>query len=306
MDDIRVLIADDDPLALRHLEDILKSWGYEVVVAHNGNEAWELLKGKDSPRLAILDWIMPDIDGVELCRNIRSQVQEPYIYILLLTVYDRETHLIEGLEAGADDYVSKPFRLHELQARLEAGKRILKMQEQLITQRDRLEIMATKDPVTEIWNRRAILDILDKELGRAVREGTSIGLVMLDLDHFKGINDVYGHLVGDTVLYETAQRMTSSVRSYDSIGRYGGDEFLLVLPRCGLEEAANLGERLRRQLEDEPISFGKGALTVTCSLGVSASGPKPGMDTTSLIRLADEALSRAKQKGRNRLEKTSP
>lgn len=297
-----VLIADDHESTLEHLGEVLGDWGYQVITAGDGGEAWDILQREDAPRMAILDRRMPGMDGLEIIRRVREQSQEPYIYILLLTIYDQEKHLVAGLDAGADDYIVKPFRSHELQARLEAGKRILEIQAELIQTRDRLHSQATTDAATGLWNRSAILEILDRELDRGTRKGGYIGLAMIDLDEFKRINDSYGHPAGDAVLLECGQRMRSCVRTYDATGRYGGDEFLSVHPGCDINQAVMLGERLRREIAKETVMIGQAPLWVTASAGVVSSELFPEADAKELIALADEALYVAKRAGRNRLE----
>jgi diguanylate cyclase (GGDEF)-like protein len=298
----KVLIADDHDSTLEHLSEILDEWGYHVTTVEDGEEAWDILQRDDAPRLAILDRNMPGLDGLEIIRRVRQQSQEPYIYILLLTMYDQEKHLVDGLNAGADDYIVKPFRSHELQARLEAGKRILEIQDQLIRTRDKLHSQATTDAGTGLWNRAAILEILDRELDRGRRKGEHIGLAMIDLDDFKRINDSYGHPAGDAVLLECGQRMRNCVRTYDATGRYGGDEFLTVHPGCDIETAVMLGERLRREIAKETVMIGQAPLWVTASAGVVSSELFPEAGADELIALADEALYVAKRAGRNRLE----
>jgi diguanylate cyclase (GGDEF)-like protein len=298
----KVLIADDHESTLEHLEEVLGDWGYQVISVKGGEEAWGILQRDDAPRMAILDRRMPGMDGLEIIRRVREQSQEPYIYILLLTMYDQEKHLVAGLNAGADDYIVKPFRSHELQARLEAGRRILEIQEHLIRTRDQLHSQATTDAATGLWNRPAIMEILERELERGRRKGEPIGLAMIDLDEFKQINDSYGHPAGDKVLLECGQRMRNCVRTYDATGRYGGDEFLTVHPGCDLEQAVMLGERLRRIIAKETVMVGKAPLWVTASAGIVSSELFPEAGTDELIALADEALYVAKRAGRNRLE----
>lgn len=302
----RILVADDHPSTLEHLADVLEDWGYQVTKVDDGEQAWEILQRPDAPRIVLLDRQMPGLDGLEIVRRIRQQAQEPYIYVLLLTVFDQESQLVAGLQAGADDYIVKPFRAHELQARIEAGRRILEMQQELLVTRDRLHSQATTDPVTGLWNRSAILDILDKELARAARDSTSVGLVIIDLDNFKQINDAYGHPAGDEVLLECGQRMRGCVRTYDATGRYGGDEFLSVHPRCNLDETVMLGERLRREIARQHVMLGDAPLWVTASAGVVCSDAFPQANSEQLIELADQALYQAKRLGRNRLELVEP
>lgn len=299
---MRSLIADDDPVSRHLLEAFLVKLGYEVVVACDGAEAEAVLEQEDAPKLAILDWMMPVMDGVELCREIRRRPERPYVYIVLLTAKDRRQDILQGLEAGADDYLTKPFDAQELKARVRAGRRILDLQDELIRAREALREQATHDNLTCLWNRAGVLDIMERELNRAQREGTPLGLIMADLDHFKRVNDTYGHLAGDAVLLEAARRMLSSVRPYDSIGRYGGEEFLVVLPGCDALDAVNHAERLRACISAEPIQTPQESIPVTLSLGVAAAEETIEADLDSLLRTVDAALYRAKNRGRNRVE----
>jgi len=297
-----VLIADDETVSRRMLARMLKTNGYEVVAASDGDEAWRILERQDAPRLAILDWEMPGMTGPELCRKLREQNREPYTYVLLLTARTDKQDVVEGMDAGADDYVTKPFEARELQVRLRAGRRILDLQADLVKAREALREQATHDPLTGLWNRYALLDALEREHSRAVREGTPLAVIMVDLDHFKRVNDTYGHQAGDAVLREAAGRMQAGVRSYDLVGRYGGEEFLIVLPGTSGANAVQLAERLRAAVAQEPVGHDLLRIRVTASFGVSTSGPALIADPRTLIRLADEALYRAKAQGRNRVE----
>ncbi|PYV30475.1 MAG: diguanylate cyclase response regulator [Acidobacteria bacterium] len=236
---MKILIAEDDLLSLRILESFLEKWEFDVVATRDGRAALQALQAEDGPRLAILDWMMPEMDGVELCRVLRKVKGERYIYIILLTAKDQKESIVEGIEAGADDYLIKPFDSNELRARLRAGRRILALQETLISAREALRFQASHDPLTSLWNRTAALDALHSELVRAKRTKGSLAVVMADLDHFKKINDTHGHLAGDAALRETARRIRSCVRIYDTVGRYGGEEFLVIFPGCSTDEAIN-------------------------------------------------------------------
>lgn len=299
---MKILAAEDNLIFQSMLRNMLTKWGYDVVNAANGTEAWEILQSEDAPRLAILDWMMPGLDGVEVCRRLRASGREPYIYVLLLTARTESVDLVEGMEAGADDYLRKPLNTMELRARLRAGRRIVELQEQLLMAREALRQQATHDGLTGLLNRSALMEILHKELARSNREDQPLSVLLVDLDHFKQINDEYGHLVGDAVLREASARMKSAIRRYDSIGRYGGEEFLVVLPGCDAAGGAAQAERLRLALARRPFPIGGQAITVTCSIGCTlCSGVAPG-DADSLVREADEALYAAKNHGRNRVE----
>jgi len=297
---VRVLIADDDPVSRHMLQVSLYKAGYEVISACDGEEAFRLLERTDCPRLAILDWMMPGKDGIEICREIRKRGPESYVYMILLTAKGQQAEVIEGLDAGADDYLTKPFDLHELKARLRVGKRLIELQEQLVSAREQLRIEATHDSLTGVWNHKVILEIAERELIRSKREGSPLAVIMGDLDYFKLVNDTYGHAVGDIVLRETARRMSAAVRPYDSIGRYGGEEFLIVTPGCDLRDTTQLAERLRKSICEEAIGQSVPGLTVTMSFGV-ADGAEFEQGE-QLVRAADSALYSAKNSGRNRVK----
>jgi len=299
---MKILAAEDNLIFQSMLRNMLTKWGYDVVSAGDGLEAWQILQSEDAPRLAILDWMMPGLDGPEVCRRLRASGREPYIYIVLLTARTDSLDLVAGMDAGADDYLRKPLNTMELRARLRAGRRIVELQEQLLMAREALRQQATHDGLTGLLNRSAVMEILHKEVERSGREKQPLSLLLVDLDHFKEINDVYGHLVGDAVLREASGRMKSAIRRYDSIGRYGGEEFLVVLPGCDGGGGVAQAERLRLALAREPFSIGGQAITITCSLGCAlCSGFSPS-DADSLVREADLALYVAKEHGRNRIE----
>jgi two-component system cell cycle response regulator len=298
------LIAEDDPIFRRILESWFNRWDYSVTAVENGLDAWEILQREDAPQLAILDWMMPGMDGIELCRRIRSRNQGPYRYVLLLTAKDDKQDVVAGLEAGADDYLTKPFDVDELRARVRAGKRILDLQAALMRAQGDLQFEAAHDRLTAIWNRGAILDLLKGEMERTRRNDDSLGIIMVDIDFFKKVNDTYGHLVGDAVLQEVGHRLASGLRSYDSVGRYGGEEFLAVVPGCDLLNLEVAAERLRCRIADQAVETTAGPVPVTISLGLAAAQAIESklIDRERLLRSADEALYSAKAQGRNRVE----
>ena len=298
---VKVLAAEDNPVFQSMLANMLTKWGYQPVVARDGNEAWEALQEPDGPQLAILDWMMPGLKGVDICRYVRAAAREPYVYILLLTARTDSHDLVEGMEAGADDYLTKPFQAHELRVRLRAGRRILELQQQLLAAREALREQATHDGLTGLLNRCAILSVVQKELGRASREGHPLSLLMLDLDHFKNINDTYGHAAGDAVLRESASRMRDAIRAYDSVGRYGGEEFLIVLPGCDGPSALVHAERVRAVFADSPFVTKQATIAVTCSIGVTSREHPREVDAEVILRESDLALYGAKGEGRNRV-----
>jgi two-component system, cell cycle response regulator len=303
---MKILIAEDDIVSRRLLQATLTKWGYEVVAACDGTQAWELLQDHQSPKLVVLDWMMPGLDGLEICRKVRGQISKPYTYILLLTAKGQRGDLITALDAGADDFISKPFDPHELKGRLRAGERIVDLQDELIKTREELHYLATHDSLTRLLNRPAVLGELHRALARASRQGNSTAIAMADLDHFKAINDTYGHSIGDAVLCEISRRMAISLRPYDTVGRYGGEEFLVVFEGCNSADGIQLAERLRKGISEEKIHVGDALISATISLGVAATGTWKTEDANSLIRVADVALYKAKNSGRNQVACTAP
>jgi diguanylate cyclase (GGDEF)-like protein len=294
-----VLIAEDDPIFRKLLQSRLQNWGYHVVAVEDGASAWDLLQKPDTPDLLILDWIMPGIDGIELCRRIRERQRNPYQYILLLSGKDDKQDVVKGLDAGADDYLTKPFDISELRARLRAGTRILTLQHELIQAQENLRYQATHDALTGLWSRTATLHLLGCELQRGLRSHAPTGLLMIDLDHFKNVNDAYGHLVGDAVLKEAACRISQAVRAYDFVGRYGGEEFLAILSDCNADELLAIAERMRCAVAAIPIPTMSEPVSVTISIGgIVTSNGTPDLE---LLSAADSALYEAKRGGRNRV-----
>jgi diguanylate cyclase (GGDEF)-like protein len=249
--------------------------------------------------MAILDWSMPQMDGLAVCRAIRSR-PDRYVYAILLTAYDGSADMIAALDAGADDFLTKPFKLGELRARLKAGERVLQLQDHLLRSQEVLRHEASHDRLTGLWNRGWLLDELGRELRRNLRERGSVAVVIADVDFFKRINDTHGHSVGDAVLRQIGQRIQSTLRISDSVGRYGGEEFLLLLPRADINGGRDVAERVRAIVAAAPIVESSVAVDVTMSLGVACGDP--GATEDGLIKAADQALYRAKANGRNRVE----
>jgi two-component system, cell cycle response regulator len=299
---VRILIADDEIISRRALEKLLAEWGHETLIATNGREAWDLLQEPDAPRLALVDWMMPEMDGMELCHRLREREKGAYVYVILLTARNRREEMLEGLHSGADDYLVKPWDAAELHARLDTGVRIVRLQEELIQARDALSFEASHDPLTRLSNRRDILEILGRELSRSRRQHGCLGVVLADIDYFKKVNDSRGHIAGDAVLKEASRRIVASVRSYDSVGRYGGEEFLIIVPSEDALGVLTQAERIRRAFEDDPFRVDDQRLRISLSLGVAMSDDSHSSSTEGLLRAADGALYRAKEKGRNRVE----
>jgi two-component system cell cycle response regulator len=298
----RVLIAEDDPISRRLLEVLLVKWGFEVELAATGLEALQLLERIDAPRLALLDWMMPGMEGTQVCRKLRELKDRPYVYVLLLSGRTQKEDLLQGLDSGADDYLTKPFDSQELRARLHVGRRILDLQDKLISAGEELLFRATHDNLTGISNRGVILDSLRRERARQERGGAAFAIVLADIDHFKYVNDTYGHLAGDAVLKEIASRMVNFIRPYDLVGRYGGEEFLILAPSSDGLGAITLAERIRNAIEEKPVSFDGRVISVTASFGIAVSTPRQRLDAQQMIRVADEALYKAKANGRNRCD----
>ncbi len=300
---MKILIAEDDVTSRLILENMLIKWGYNVVSATDGNDAWKKLQEADPPRLLILDWMMPGIEGIEICRRIRenSKSEDQYTYVTLLTAKESKENIVTGMEAGADDYITKPFDMHELRVRVRAGERIVQLQSELLEAKKTLEIQSRTDPLTGVLNRRAILSQIGSELSRANRENTNVSILMLDLDHFKTINDTYGHLAGDAVLRECMRRVELTVREYDSVGRFGGEEFIVVLPGSNTDDTIAVAERIRLSMNETPADVAGISIPFTISQGLATSNGQSTVD--EMIAMADQALYRAKENGRNRVEK---
>jgi two-component system cell cycle response regulator len=293
---MKILIAEDDPISRRVLEANLLEWGYEVMVASDGGEAWEIIQQPESPNLIISDWMMPRMDGLALCREIRNMEKSEYIYFILLTAKGEKKDIIEGLEAGADDFLTKPFNPEELKYRIRIGERIINLERRILK-------LANTDPLTGLLNRRAFMERMEQEMSRAQREKKPLSLILADIDHFKSVNDTYGHQIGDLVLQRFVGQLTTSTRPYDFLGRYGGEEFVVCLPGGDGLQAASVSERIRRQVEDMEIMLpdDSRSIRITASFGTASNSIESGKNIDLLIKRADDALYLAKDKGRNRV-----
>jgi two-component system, cell cycle response regulator len=297
---MKILVADDDPISRNVIRTCLEDAGHDVSEANDGAQAFEMISRPDSPRLLVLDRTMPHVDVMDVCRAIRRKALEPDVYIILLTGRGEREDIVEGFEAGADDYMTKPFDVNELRARVRTGARIVERQTELIAAREQLRSEAMYDSLTGLLNRSAFFDIFRKEVSRAERYETPLALIMADLDQFKETNDRYGHVAGDMVLEETARRLRTSLRVSDSIGRYGGEEFVIVAPGCTANAAALLAERFRLCIASTAITVPGDSIFVTMSFGVAGTDDMQTAD--DLLRAADDALYRAKHSGRNRVK----
>ena len=296
---MKILIAEDDFTSRSILTAVLKKCGFDPVVTEDGGAAWDVLQGPDAPRLLLLDWSMPGLDGLEICRRLRERDLRNPPYVILLTARGEKSDIVLGLEAGANDYVAKPYDNEELQARIRVGQRMLEMQAHLLEARDALAHQATHDFLTGLFNRRAILDRLQQEISRAGREQGSLSVGMFDIDHFKNINDTYGHQVGDEALVAFSRRIQDGLREYDSVGRYGGEEFLVIAPGPTGLKSEGLYERLRARVAEAGIKTNAGTISLTVSVGVAPCTGQSVVD--ALLTAADAALYEAKAGGRNRV-----
>jgi two-component system chemotaxis response regulator CheY len=291
---MKILIAEDDTTTRLIFGATLRKMGHTVTAVEDGGKAWKAWQ-QEEYSLLISDWIMPDIDGLELCKRIRAQPSLQYTYIILLTSMDGKGSYLEGMDAGADDFITKPFDEEQLAARLRVAERIIALHQ-------KLHIQATHDHLTGVWNRAAIMGHLRGEVERARRQSSHMGVIIADLDYFKRINDTYGHRTGDAVLQEAARRMQLALRPYDRLGRYGGEEFLIIASDCDLSQTAALAERIRSFMSTEPVKDQFSEIFVTVSLGIAIGSGQAGEDAGALVAIADEALYRAKKAGRNRIE----
>ena len=299
----RVLVIDDSPVYRRLMAGYLREWGFEVTAAENGAEGWKILEQPNSPNLVLLDWIMPEMDGVELCRKLRAQrSSDLYVYMILVTSKENPTDLLKAMEAGVDDYLAKPFNEQELRARLLVGQRIVGLQRELIEARESMHHATTYDRLTGLLNRQEIVEFLRRELARSSREKKPVSIILADIDLFKMVNDQLGSLAGDEVVKEVGRRLRSRLRAYDGVGRYGGEEFLLVLPGCDLTSALIRADQVRSFVSSKPVEALAKSRTMTVSMGVAVASGDTEADIQLLLNQADAGLFKAKRNGRNRVE----
>jgi two-component system cell cycle response regulator len=290
---VTILLVEDSAIDRRQVGRYLKEWDLDFVAIADGEEAWKQIQSTDPPSLVLLDWVLPGIDGIDLCRRIRTLPGNgTYVYTIMLTAKDKKRHLLTAMEAGADDYVAKPVDPSELKARILVGKRIIELQQSL-------RFAATHDFLTKLLNRAEILACLKRELSRSERDGRPVAVLMADVDHFKSLNDSHGHAAGDAVLKEVAIRLRSDLRAYDLVGRYGGEEFLIVLPNCNVAVASRRADEIRRLVCKDPVVTPFATVPVTVSIGVTACDLTPSLTVEEVLHQADGALYRAKELGRN-------
>jgi len=296
---VKILIADDDVTSRLVLTGVLKKCGHEVVTTVDGTEAWEAMRRPDAPTLAILDWVMPGLTGVEACRRIRSLQSNQQPYLIILTSRGEKADIVAGLEAGADDYLAKPFDAGELRARVDVGRRVIELQARLLEAHDALAHEAMHDPLTGALNRRALGEVLSRAISEERRHHDGLALGICDVDEFKKVNDVHGHQVGDEVLCGLVRLLASNLRGHDVLSRHGGDEFVVLAAHVGEADVGILFERTRAAVADNPIPTRAGDLSITVSFGVSTW--REGETEDELLAAADSALYRAKSAGRNRV-----
>lgn len=299
---MKLLIADDSKVSRMMLSTITKTWGYEVILAEDGEQAWQIMQADDAPQLLLLDWEMPKMNGIEVCERVIAKNSENPAYIMLLTSRTGSDDIVEGLSKGASDYLSKPFDSAELKVRLQVGKRMLELQDKLNIALQELTKLASHDSLTGLLNRRAIMEVLPKEVSRAERQKQTLCIGMCDIDHFKNINDTYGHLVGDEVLKEVTKRMEYSLRDHDLLGRYGGEEFLVITPVDSAKNGTIVYQRICQTVSAQPIEIDDFSISVTISCGVTSYSPENNdKNIAKLLATADEALYQAKDAGRNQV-----
>jgi two-component system, cell cycle response regulator len=304
---MHALVVEDSAVYRKLIGDHLRSWSFHVTLAETGSDAWNILQQPDSPKLVLLDWVLPDLDGIELCKRIRHAGSTGhYVYVILLTSNEGRQNMLDAMQAGADDYLVKPFDALELKARLLVGKRILDLQEQLVSAREAMRHAATHDGLTGLMNRGEILAMLERELERARRERKPVGVILGDIDHFKSVNDTLGHLFGDEALREVGNRLRAQLRVYDGVGRYGGEEFLMVLPNCDLPNAMLRANELREVISKAPVVCASEEKLITMSMGVAVSICEGKDEVETLLNQADAGLYAAKENGRNRIEHFTP
>src|SRR5271169_3230782 len=304
---MQVLVVDDSAVYRKLIGDHLRSWNFAVTLASTGSEAWQILEQPNSPKLVLLDWVLPDLDGIELCQRIRQAgLSGHYVYVILLTSKEGRQNMLDAMQAGADDYLVKPFNELELKARLLVGKRILDLQEELVSARESMRHAATHDSLTGLMNRGEIVSMLQRELERARRERAPVGVILGDIDHFKSVNDTLGHLFGDEALREIGRRLRKQLRVYDGVGRYGGEEFLMVLPNCDLPNTVQRANELREIISTTPVVCSGEERLITMSMGVAVSVCEGQSEVEKLLNEADAGLYKAKEKGRNRTEHFTP
>jgi diguanylate cyclase (GGDEF)-like protein len=296
---MKILLVEDSYIERHKVGGYLTDWGLEFVAVSSGTDAVKLLEGPNPPDLALLDWILPGMDGIDVLRRIRKLSQSSYVYTVMMTAKNQKKDRQTAMDAGVDDYLAKPIDPTELRSRIMVGKRILELQQSL-------RFAATHDFLTDLLNRSEIVAALERELARGGREDKPAAVIMADIDHFKHVNDTLGHAAGDEVLKETGRRLKADLRPYDVVGRYGGEEFLIILPGCNLADGARRADVIRTLVAKDPIQTQFGSSSITISMGVTATSSVRDLSVTEILREADMSLYTAKKNGRNRVEIFTP
>jgi|ERR1700691_106310 diguanylate cyclase (GGDEF)-like protein len=304
VEQFKILVADESPVYRKLVEQTLPPDQYSILFANTGQSAIELFR-QHRPTMVITDWNMPDLSGIEVCRQIRANANDSYTYVIIVTSASEKEKVVEGLEAGADDYLTKPFHPKELLARVGVGKKLVELRQQIESQNQIVKELALTDALTSLPNRRAVEDWAKGQLSAAVRHSFSFWVVIADLDNFKVINDTYGHDAGDTVLKEFAGILKKRVRSSDICGRIGGGEFIMIFTHADECNTGIVVARILRQLREHEFSFGGKPVQVTASFGIAGLQGKGMPDFAKLVSQADAALHAAKRAGRNRIEVAS-
>jgi two-component system, cell cycle response regulator len=296
----RVLVVDDSPVYRKLVEQLLPSERYSPLFARNGAEGLELFE-EHSPCIVVTDWMMPDFSGLDLCQRIRADASRPYTYVILMTTNRGKGDVVKGLQAGADDYLTKPFDPGEMLARMEVGRRIIDLNRELAEKSLKLEEAARTDPLTGLPNRRALEEWALRQLRGAARHGFPLWVVVGDIDNFKAINDAFGHHAGDLVLQTFAAVLKKDTRASDICGRLGGDEFLLVITHVQTENVEEAVNRFRRNFAALSFPLQGQSVSVTASFGIAGFRGKEAPEFALLVRKADQMLYQAKRSGKNRV-----
>lgn len=311
---MKVLVADNDTMTRVILARHLEKWGFEPVTADDGESAWEALGNDDHPRIAILDWEMPGIDGIEICERLRNRPHDRLVYVILLTAKSSEDDMALALKSGAHSFVTKPVSEALLCSHVSVGCRLITAEDRLNDLIGKMEAiaedrahqllkadqLARTDCLTGVKNRRGLYEVAEAEIRRAQRYSRPLSLIAFDIDHFKGINDSWGHDAGDDVLRDLARVCADELREGDTLGRIGGDEFVVLLPETKQSAAVAVAERVRQSIEEFTFSVGDSTIQATVSVGIASLFPIDGASVDVLMKRADEALYVAKGNGRNR------
>jgi two-component system, cell cycle response regulator len=290
-----VLIVDDDAITRFALCAALEQWGFIPVVAENADQALQKLATDTTPHLLVIDWSMPGMSGPDLCKTIRKREDGQFFYILMLTGKEGNEAIIEAMEAGADDFLSKPFDHRVLKVRIAAGSRIVRL-EQTLNQ------LASRDALTQCWNRRMIDELFANSIAESTRKRSNFSIMVLDIDHFKVVNDTFGHAAGDVALKHVVNLLNTNLREYDQVGRYGGEEFVILLPATDRNEAWGVAERIRSAIQFQPTIVSEDVhIDLTVSIGIAQFDRSRDANQSAFFERADKALYTAKQSGRNRI-----